>query len=87
MIDAKKDTADGAYFMAERKKLPLGTQDFETLKKNSEFYLDKTPQLHSLLENSGRYNFLSRPRRFGKSLMLSVLKNLFLGLKTVLDNL
>jgi len=66
LIDAKKDTADGAYFMAERKKLPLGTQDFETLKKNSEFYLDKTPQLYSLLEHSGRYNFLSRPRCFVK---------------------
>lgn len=73
--------------MAERKKFPLGTQDFETLKKNSEFYLDKTPQLHSLLENSGRYNFLSRPRRFGKSLMLSVLKNLFLGNKELFEGL
>ena len=73
--------------MTKRKKFPIGTQDFETLKKNSEFYLDKTPQLHSLLKYGGRYNFLSRPRRFGKSLMLSVLKNLFLGKKELFEGL
>ncbi len=73
--------------MAERKKFPIGTQDFETLKQNSEFYLDKTPQLHALLENGGRYNFLSRPRRFGKSLMLSVFKNIFLGKKALFEGL
>ncbi|SLM32025.1 conserved hypothetical protein; AAA-ATPase-like domain [Desulfamplus magnetovallimortis] len=73
--------------MSERKKFPIGTQDFETLKRNSEFYLDKTPQMHSLLEYGGRYNFLSRPRRFGKSLMLSALKNLFLGKKELFEGL
>lgn len=73
--------------MSERKKFPIGTQDFETLKRNSEFYLDKTPQLHAFLESGGRYCFFSRPRRFGKSLMLSVLKNLFLGKKELFEGL
>ncbi len=73
--------------MTERKKFPIGTQDFETLKRNSEFYLDKTPQLYAFLESGGRYNFLSRPRRFGKSLMLSVLKNLFSGKKELFEGL
>lgn len=70
-----------------KKKFPIGTQDFETLNQNSEFYLDKTPQLLSLLEYGGRYNFLSRPRRFGKSLMLSALKHLFLGKKELFKDL
>ncbi len=73
--------------MTEKKKFPIGTQDFEMLKQNSEFYLDKTPQLYDLLEYGGRYNFLSRPRRFGKSLMLSLLKNLFLGKKELFEGL
>ncbi|MBF0200681.1 MAG: AAA family ATPase [Desulfamplus sp.] len=73
--------------MTEAKKFPMGTQDFETLKRNSEFYLDKTPQLYSFLESGGRYNFLSRPRRFGKSLMLSVLKSIFLGKKELFEGL
>ena len=73
--------------MTERKKFPIGTQDFEVLKRNSEFYLDKTKQLHSFLKDGGRYNFFSRPRRFGKSLMLSVLKNFFLGNKELFEGL
>jgi len=48
-----------------KKKLPIGTQDFEALKQYNEFYLDKTRQIFEII-NLNRYNFLSRPRRFGK---------------------
>ncbi|SLM32782.1 conserved hypothetical protein with an AAA-ATPase domain [Desulfamplus magnetovallimortis] len=72
--------------MTERKKFSTG-QDFEELKKRGEFYLDKTPQIHNFLEQCGKHNFISRPRRFGKSLMLSVLKNIFLGRKELFEGL
>jgi hypothetical protein len=72
--------------MTERKKFSTG-QDFEEMKKRGEFYLDKTPQLHHFLEQCGKHNFLSRPRRFGKSLMLSVLKYIFLGKKKLFEGL
>jgi len=69
-----------------KKKLPIGTQDFEALKQYNEFYLDKTRQIFEII-NLNRYNFLSRPRRFGKSLTLSVIKNLFLGKKELFKGL
>lgn len=72
--------------MTKRKKFSTG-QDFEEMKKRGEFYLDKTPQLYNFLEQCGKHNFFSRPRRFGKSLMLSIFKNLFLGKKELFEGL
>ncbi|MBF0101097.1 MAG: AAA family ATPase, partial [Desulfobacterales bacterium] len=69
------------------KKLPIGTQDFEVLQKSGSFYLDKTKHLFEILSSSDRYYFFSRPRRFGKSLMLSVIKNIFLGKQELFNNL
>jgi hypothetical protein len=69
-----------------KKKLPIGTQHFEALKRYNEFYLDKTRQILTII-NQNRYNFLSRPRRFGKSLTLSVMKNLFLSKKELFTDL
>ncbi len=57
--------------------LPIGLQSFKEIRKNNYLYVDKTKQIYPLL--SGKYYFLSRPRRFGKSLLLSTLKELFLG--------
>ena len=57
--------------------LPIGLQSFKEIRKNNYLYVDKTEQIYPLL--SGKYYFLSRPRRFGKSLLLSTLKELFLG--------
>ena len=51
---------------------PIGVQNFESLRKDGYFYVDKTA-LGYLLAPSGRYYFLSRPRRFGKSWLLSTL--------------
>ena len=52
---------------------PIGIQNFEDLRKNEYVYVDKTHQLHRLV-STGKYYFLSRPRRFGKSLLLSTLE-------------
>ncbi|MCO6489034.1 MAG: AAA family ATPase [Phaeodactylibacter sp.] len=60
------------------KKLPIGIQDFRKLRKGDYLYIDKTEQIHQLI-GSGQYYFLSRPRRFGKSLLVSTLRELFLG--------
>jgi len=73
--------------MVPGRKLPIGIQDFENLRKNDYVYVDKTEYIYRLV-NSGKPYFLSRPRRFGKSLFLSTLcayfegkKELFTGLK------
>ena len=61
-----------------RKRLPVGTQDFTRLRTTNSYYVDKTSLIRELIE-SGDHYFLSRPRRFGKSLLLSTMKALFEG--------
>ena len=61
-----------------RKKLPIGIQTFEDIREDNYIYVDKTKMAYDLIEG-GRYYFLSRPRRFGKSLFLSTLKAIFEG--------
>ena len=60
------------------KKLPIGIQDFGEIIKNNYLYIDKTKQIHKLI-SEGKYYFLSRPRRFGKSLTLNTIKEIFKG--------
>ena len=60
------------------KELPIGLQDFETLRRENMLYVDKTNRLLELVTKGRRY-FLSRPRRFGKSLTLSTLEAMFSG--------
>lgn len=60
------------------KKLPIGIQTFSTIREDDYVYIDKTPLIHQMTQVSGRY-FLSRPRRFGKSLLVDTLKELFEG--------
>lgn len=62
----------------KRRKLPLGIQNFSEIRLGGYYYVDKTPFALSLAEN-GKHYFLSRPRRFGKSLFLDTLKELFEG--------
>ena len=59
-------------------KYPIGLQDFEGLIKDGYVYVDKTDLVYRLV-NDGKIYFLSRPRRFGKSLLVSTLKHYFLG--------
>lgn len=62
----------------QRKKLPIGIQTFAHLRKQNCYYVDKTALALALI-NQGTHYFLSRPRRFGKSLFLDTLKELFEG--------
>ena len=58
------------------KRLPLGTSSFEALRESDEIYVDKTSYIYRLASNRGKY-FLARPRRFGKSLLISAFESLF----------
>ena len=61
-----------------RRRLPIGIQTFRTIREEGCYYVDKTPHVRRLLDEGTHY-FLSRPRRFGKSLFLDTLKELFEG--------
>jgi len=67
------------------KKLPVGLQDFRYLRENDFVYVDKTSFLYQMID-SGKFFFLSRPRRFGKSLTVSTLKYLFQGEKALFQD-
>jgi hypothetical protein len=68
------------------KNLPLGRQNFEDIINENLLYVDKTKQVYDLV-NRGNLYFLSRPRRFGKSLLVSLLGHFFSGKKELFDNL
>ena len=68
------------------KLYPIGIQNFESLRNDGYFYVDKTALLYRLVK-TGRYFFLSRPRRFGKSLMISTLQAYFEGKKELFEGL
>ncbi len=61
-----------------RQRLPIGIQDFARLRETDSYYVDKTPLIRDLIAR-GDHWFLSRPRRFGKSLLLDTLRALFAG--------
>ena len=67
-------------------KLPIGIQDFEKIRTGGYLYIDKTEHVYRLA-SEGSYYFLSRPRRFGKSLLLSTIKSLFLGKRELFKGL
>lgn len=70
----------------ENRRLPLGIQNFEELRKGNYLYADKTDMVWQIA-NGDKYNFLSRPRRFGKSLLTSTLKCYFEGKKELFEGL
>ncbi len=61
-----------------KQKLPIGNASFNKLRNRGCYYVDKTPYIKKLIDD-GEYYFLSRPRRFGKSLLISTLQELFEG--------
>ena len=67
-----------------RLNLPIGIQSFAKLREEGCYYVDKTPYALRLIREGGHY-FLSRPRRFGKSLFLDTLKEMFEGNKAMSD--
>lgn len=72
--------------MSKRLELPIGIQDFEKLRTDNLLYVDKTQYIHRLLNTAG-YFFLSRPRRFGKSLTLSTIRAIFEGKRELFNGL
>lgn len=67
-------------------KLPIGEQSFKSLREENNVYVDKTRQIYDLL-HTGKFVFLSRPRRFGKSLLTTTLQELFRGNKALFQGL
>ena len=72
--------------MQNIRKLPIGIQSFEDLRANNYLYVDKTEFVYNLV-HTGKVYFLSRPRRFGKSLFISTLKAYFEGKKELFSGL
>ena len=72
--------------MIMNRKYPVGIQSFENIVRDGYCYVDKTALVHQLV-TSGQYYFLSRPRRFGKSLLVSTLEAYFLGKKELFRGL
>ena len=72
-----------------KKKLPVGIEDFEEIRTEGFYYIDKTGLIRDLLNNWGKVNLFTRPRRFGKTLNMSMMKNFFeIGAdKTLFDGL
>ncbi|MDR1223680.1 MAG: ATP-binding protein [Tannerella sp.] len=68
------------------KKLPVGIQSFSNLREEGYLYVDKTADIHRIITD-GRIYFLSRPRRFGKSLLISTMTELFRGNKDLFEGL
>lgn len=63
--------------MQERKKLPIGIESFEEIRRENFYYVDKSGLIHDLLDGWGKVNLFTRPRRFGKSLNMNMLKYFF----------
>lgn len=66
---------------------PLGVQNFPSIREEGALYVDKTSYIHELLSNLSPFIFLSRPRRFGKSLLLSTLESYFKGKRDLFKGL
>ncbi len=67
-------------------KYPIGIQNFGEVRRNGYVYVDKTAVMYKMI-SEGKYYFLSRPRRFGKSLFLSTLESYFSGKKELFEGL
>ena len=70
-----------------RKVYPIGIQTFERIRKEDKFYIDKTEYVYRMTHTDGTYFFLSRPRRFGKSLLVSTFQSYFEGKKELFEGL
>ena len=70
-----------------RKLYPIGIQTFERIRKEDKFYVDKTEYIYRMTHTDGTYFFLSRPRRFGKSLLVSTFHSYFEGKKELFEGL
>ena len=73
----EKSMETGDVIVKERLKLPIGVESFEEIRTDGFYYVDKTKLIEELLNQWGKVNLFTRPRRFGKSLNMSMLRNFF----------
>ena len=71
--------------MTEYKPLPIGVDDFEKLIQSGYYYVDKTMMIKELMDKRGEINLFTRPRRFGKTLNMSMVQNFFVNNKAHRD--
>ncbi len=71
----------------QRKRYPIGIQTFSEIREEDYFYIDKTEYIYHMTHSDAKYIFLSRPRRFGKSLLTSTLHSYFSGRKDLFKGL
>ncbi len=69
------------------RRFPIGVQTFSFVRQNYDTYIDKTAYIYQLAHTGGKYYFLSRPRRFGKSLLVSTMQAYFEGKREMFDGL
>jgi hypothetical protein len=74
------------YICIMARKYPIGLQSFREIREGGFVYIDKTEKIHQMVD-SGKYYFLSRPRRFGKSLLLDTMSELFSGSEELFKDL
>ena len=68
------------------KLYPIGMQTFSEIREEDFLYVDKTEYIYRMTHTSGKYFFLARPRRFGKSLLVSTFESYFEGKKELFNN-
>ncbi len=73
--------------MAQTRRYPVGIQTFEKIREGGYLYIDKTQYLVDFIRSGYQYVFLSRPRRFGKSLFASMIHSYYEGRKDLFDGL
>lgn len=71
----------------EERRLPVGIQSFKEIRRNNYAYVDKTEIVWNLVNRGKKYNYLSRPRRFGKSLLVDTLQTYFEGRSDLFEGL
>lgn len=69
------------------KQYPLGIQTFERIRKEDKLYIDKTEYIYRMPHSDGTYFFVGRPRRFGKTLLVSTMQSYFEGKKDLFKGL
>ena len=77
----------GAMAETRNRRLPVGIQSFEKIREDGYLYVDKTDIVWELTNRGRKYNYLSRPRRFGKSVLVDTLEAYFLGKKELFEGL
>lgn len=77
----------GIMIETNDRKLPVGIQSFEEIRKGGYLYVDKTDIIWQLANRGKKYNYLSRPRRFGKSVLVDTLEAYFIGKKELFEGL